>query len=134
MREGWESKTLGEVSKLITRGISPKYLEADGLCVLNQKCIRGHKVNYEFSRRHDSLAKPVKEERLIALGDVLINSTGTGTLGRVAQIRELPEESVTIDSHITIVRPLPEKFYLDYFGYLLVNIENKLKEAGEGAS
>lgn len=134
MREGWESNTLGEVSKLITRGISPKYLESGGLCVLNQKCIRGHKVNYELARRHDSEAKPVKQERLIELGDVLINSTGTGTLGRVAQVRELVEEPVTVDSHVTIVRPMPGKFYLDYFGYLLINIENKLKEAGEGAS
>ena len=46
----------------------------------------------------------------------------------------MPEESITVDSHITIVRPIKDKFYPDYFGYLLIGIEDKLKQAGEGAS
>jgi len=134
MNAKWERKTLGEICTLISRGISPKYIEGGGICVLNQKCIREHKVNVLLGRRHDNIAKSVKDERLVILGDVLVNSTGTGTLGRVAQVREELAEPTTVDSHVTIVRPNPEIFYLDYFGYLLIAIEDKLKEAGEGAS
>jgi len=120
------------VCAFLNRGISPKYLEAGGICVLNQKCVRGHAVSYEPSRRHDAAAKTVSAERLIRLGDVLVNSTGTGTLGRVAQVRHEPEEPTTVDSHVTIARPKSGLFHLDFFGYMLVMIEDAIKEAGEG--
>ena len=132
MKHGWETKKLGEVCAFLNRGMSPAYLEEGGVCVLNQKCIRDHEVNYKPSRRHDFKAKKVVDERLIQLGDVLVNSTGTGTLGRVAQIREEPPEATTVDSHVTIVRPKPGLFHLDFFGYMLVVIEDAIKEAGEG--
>lgn len=132
--KNWESKKLGDVCLLINRGISPKYLENGGILVLNQKCIRDHSVNFSLGRRHDINAKKVKEERLVNKGDVLVNSTGTGTLGRVAQVRFSPVETTTIDSHVTIVRPNYEIFNIDFFGYLMIGLEEKLKEAGEGAS
>ena len=132
MKKGWKRKSLGEVCSFLNRGASPRYLESGGICVLNQKCIRDHRVSYEPSRRHDVRAKKVGSERLIQAGDVLVNSTGTGTLGRVAQLREAPPESTTVDSHVTIVRPAPGKFYPDFFGYMLIVIEDAIKEAGEG--
>ena len=132
MKAGWQTGKLGEVCGFLNRGISPKYLTEGGICVLNQKCIRDHAVNFELARRHDSSAKRVSGERLVQIGDVLINSTGTGTLGRVAQLREAPMEPTTVDSHVTIARPLPGKFFSDFFGYMLVFIEEAIKEAGEG--
>ena len=132
MKAGWLSDSLGNVCDFLNRGISPKYLDHDGVCVLNQKCIRDHRVNYELARRHDADAKVVSNERTIQLGDVLVNSTGTGTLGRVAQVREQPVELTTVDSHVTIVRPKHGRFFLDFFGYMLILIEESIKEAGEG--
>jgi type I restriction enzyme S subunit len=132
MTKGWQTKKLGEVCSLLNRGVSPAYVEAGGVCVLNQKCIRNHEVCYEPSRRHDSKAKKVSAERFIQIGDVLVNSTGTGTLGRVAQVRDEPKEATTVDSHVTIVRPKPGLFYLEFFGYMMVVIEDAIKEAGEG--
>jgi type I restriction enzyme S subunit len=129
---GWQAERLGDVCAFLNRGISPKYVEQGGICVLNQKCIRDHRVSYEQSRRHDSVAKSVSAERYIQLGDVLVNSTGTGTLGRVAQVRDIPTEPTTVDSHVTIVRPKPGKFFQDFFGYMLIFIEESIKEAGEG--
>jgi restriction endonuclease S subunit len=130
------SKTLslGDSSTFISRGISPKYIEKGGICVLNQKCVRNHKVNYEFSRRHNIEIKKVSEERFIRKGDLLINSTGQGTLGRVAQVKEEPEEITTVDSHVTIVRPRHELFYPSYFGYAAISIEKLIKSAGQGTS
>ncbi len=132
MRAGWKQQKLGEVCDFLNRGISPKYLDDGGVCVLNQKCVRDHTVNYELSRRHDAKAKVVSKERFVRVGDVLVNSTGTGTLGRVAQVREEPDELTTVDSHVTIVRPKPGMFHLDFFGYMLTVIEDAIKEAGEG--
>jgi len=132
MKAGWQRNKLGDVCSFLNRGISPKYLDQGGICVVNQKCVRDHLVSYEQARRHDVSAKTVSAERFIQLGDVLVNSTGTGTLGRVAQVREEPAEPTTVDSHVTIIRPIPGKFFPDFFGYMLIVIEEAIKEAGEG--
>jgi len=134
MRKGWETANLGEVCEMINRGISPKYIEEGGICVINQKCIRNHTINTTLARRHDVTAKSINPERYIQLGDVLVNSTGTGTLGRVAQVRREPNELTTVDTHVTIVRPHPGKFFNDFFGYMLVRIEDEIASSGEGAS
>ena len=134
MNQGWELKTLGEVCEIIKRGISPKYIEKNGIYVINQKCIRDHKINLLQARLHNLEIKAVNEEKFVKLGDVLINSTGTGTLGRVAQVRDLELEKCTVDSHVTIVRPLNKLFYIDFFGYALIKIENEIEKAGEGTS
>ncbi|WP_238529147.1 restriction endonuclease subunit S [Acidithiobacillus thiooxidans] len=63
---------------------------------------------------------------------MLVNSTGTGTLGRVAQVRDEPHEPTTVDSHVTIVRPKDGLFFPEFFGYALIAIENQIQEGGEG--
>tara|TARA_B100000965_G_scaffold390656_1_gene397922 strand:- start:986 stop:2134 length:1149 start_codon:yes stop_codon:yes gene_type:complete len=130
----WKTVKLGEASTFISRGIAPKYLESGGIRVLNQKCIRNNEINYDLARRHNIELKKFSEDRYVKLGDVLINSTGQGTLGRVAQVRKEPNEPTTVDSHITIVRPKKKLFYLEYFGYAAIAIETIIQQAGQGAS
>jgi restriction endonuclease S subunit len=125
---------LSDASDLIRRGISPKYLEEGGIAVINQKCIRNHIIDYSKARRHNIKLKKVPEERFIKKGDVLINSTGHGTLGRVAQVNRDPAEKTTVDSHVTIIRPKQKLFDLGYFANALIKIEKQLEAAGEGAS
>ncbi len=132
MKSDWEKKSLSEVCQFINRGISPKYLDEGGIAVLNQKCVRDHEVNTELGRRHDVSAKKVSEDRLLRSGDVLVNSTGTGTLGRVAQLRLEPNEPTTVDSHVTIVRAQDGLFHPEFFGYALIAIENEIQAGGEG--
>ena len=132
MKNGWQRNKLGEVSSFLNRGISPKYVENGGIAVINQRCIRDHCVNFEIAKRHDAKAKKVGSERLLQAGDVLVNSTGVGTLGRVAQLRVDPPEPTIVDSHVTIVRPAPGLFFPEFFGYMLRQIEDELKESGEG--
>ncbi len=131
MKTGWEAAKLGEITSFLNRGISPKYVEDGGILVLNQRCIRDHCISFDQARRHDSNARSVNG-RQIQAGDVLVNSTGTGTLGRVAQLRTEPPEPATVDSHVTIVRPRPGLFFNEFFGYMLRNIEDELKESGDG--
>lgn len=134
MSAGWKTAALSKVCSLIARGVAPKYVDDGGTLVLNQKCVRDHGLNYSLGRRHDETAKRVSADRFIQAGDVLINSTGTGTLGRVAQVRLPPEEPATVDTHVTIVRPKPGEFDLDFFGYALIVLEDQLAASGEGAS
>lgn len=132
MKAGWQVKKLGEVCEFINRGISPVYVEDGGIAVINQKCIRDHSVNLSLARRHSVEAKRVNSDRLVQQGDVLVNSTGTGTLGRVAQVREQLPEITTVDSHVTIVRPSRGMFYQDFFGYALIAVEELIQSRGAG--
>jgi restriction endonuclease S subunit len=94
----WAVKSLKDVSALISRGISPTYNDAaDGL-VINQKCIRNGRLSLASARRQ---SKKVPEEKMVREGDVLINSTGVGTLGRAAQVLE-PIGNCTVDSHVLL--------------------------------
>lgn len=86
--EGWEVALLESITAEVRRGISPKYVEEGGVRVVNQKCIRDHSINYGLTRRNDETKKKIDGRELI-LGDVLVNSTGVGTLGRMAQVLSL---------------------------------------------
>lgn len=128
----WQTSSLGDVTSIISRGISPKYIESGGIKVINQRCIRGHKVDDLFSRRHDASIKSINENKMVQLWDVLVNSTGVGTLGRVAQVDEI-QEPTTVDSHVTIVRPQSGLFYEPFFGLALTKIEADIEQLGRGA-
>lgn len=131
MKQGWEIKQLGEVCSMINRGIAPVYTESNDLCILNQKCIRNHKIDYALARRHNLKLKGVILEKFIYPGDILINSTGTGTLGRIAQVEENSIRA-TVDSHISIVRPTKNIFDSRFFFYALSEVEAILTQKGEG--
>ncbi|OYD96889.1 hypothetical protein CDG76_09050 [Nostoc sp. 'Peltigera membranacea cyanobiont' 210A] len=127
--EGWKVSSIGNLSEVITRGITPKYDSESKNIVLNQKCIRNYQINFEFARQHHS---QVSEHKKIRFGDVLINSTGIGTLGRVAQVLANCED-LTVDTHITIVRPKVE-LEKHFFGVALENLQDYFDTLGEGAT
>ena len=110
----WKTVTLDSISELISRGISPKYTDISNQLVINQKCIRNHVIDLLLARTH--VPKKVNEKWL-RFGDLLINSTGNGTLGRAAQIWFEPQ-NLTVDSHVTIVRPKNNSliFYIGLWG------------------
>lgn len=97
----WEQKKLVDLSIMIKRGTSPKYGESDTEIIKSGK-VRGY-LEFDFSNR-EYLNKSLDEnnERLLQKGDILINSTGVGTAGRV-NLFDLDGKYV-VDSHITIVR------------------------------
>jgi type I restriction enzyme, S subunit len=127
--EGWEVVKIRDISSLINRGISPKYDNASESLVINQRCIRHGRINLDGARRH---LTRVSNEKLVTFGDVLVNSTGIGTLGRVAQIyREIP--NCTVDSHVTIVRPR-DSAIIDYFGFYLQSLQLHFDSLGVGST
>lgn len=129
--KGWAVNTLGSVTNYLSRGISPKYLENGGVLVLNQKCIRDFRVDESKGRRHDSTQRKI-DGRALELGDVLINSTGVGTLGRVAQVLCLNEPTI-VDSHVTVVRASHE-LNASYLGQYINWKQPNIEAMGEGST
>lgn len=112
----WKIDVLDDITSLVSRGITPKYSDSSDQIVINQKCIRNHMIDLSLARTH--IPKAINEKWL-RFGDLLINSTGDGTLGRVAQIWFEPK-NLTVDSHVTIARPARENlvFYIGFWGIL----------------
>ena len=129
--EGWLTTTLGSITSRIKRGLSPAYSDGYGVLVLNQKCIREFMVDTSKARRHDPAVRSI-EGLLLEVGDVLVNSTGVGTLGRVAQVLHIQESSI-IDSHVTLVRP-DKKYPWSYLGQLVKTLQPQIEEMGEGST
>jgi type I restriction enzyme S subunit len=130
--EGWEVKPLAQITTYLNRGISPKYVESGGVLVLNQKCVRDSRVDPSKARRHDPTQRSIAG-RVLEVGDVLVNSTGVGTLGRVAQVLALDEPTI-VDSHVTVVRADPQQVSWNYFGGALLEREAEIKALGEGST
>ena len=129
--KGWRVETLGTACSYLNRGLSPKYTETGGILVLNQKCIRDFSVNYSKGRRHDPQQRKV-EGRELVVGDVLVNSTGVGTLGRVAQVLLLPEAAI-VDSHVTILRT-GSSLSWPYLGQFMARKQPEIEAMGEGST
>ena len=110
----WENVTLEGITALVSRGITPTYADDTDQIVINQKCIRNHMIDLSFARSH---RPKVINDKWLRFGDLLINSTGDGTLGRAAQVWFQPH-NLTVDSHVTIVRPAAENmtFYIGLWG------------------
>ncbi len=104
---GWGRATLREVVLHLGRGTSPSYVAAPSpLRAVNQKCVRNGRVGVEHVRPHDASA-PVRPESVLRPGDVCVNSTGTGTIGRVGLWEPPSEGTYFVDTHVTLVRPNP---------------------------
>lgn len=127
--ESWHIATIDALSSLVTRGIAPKYDDSSNQIVLNQKCIRHHTIDVSLARRH--LQKKINE-KYISKGDLLINSTGTGTLGRVAQVW-FDANNMTVDSHITIVRP-KAPILQSYIGFWGLSHESEIEAQHTGST
>lgn len=131
----WMEKTLGELTSYMTKGIPPKYADKEGantIWVLNQKCNRNFEISYAEARLHDIGQKKVPEDKLLKDGDVLINSTGTGTAGRVAQMSSVAVPT-TMDGHMILLRPTDEIDAV-YYGYAIKLFQSQIECLAEGST
>ena len=131
----WILESLGNLISYISKGIAPKYVENFGeqtIWVLNQKCNRNGVISFKEARLHDLSQKSVSSERMLREKDILINSTGTGTAGRVAQIETL-QTPATVDGHMIILRANSRVDPL-YLGYALKQQQKTIEELAEGST
>jgi len=104
---GWKWSRLGDVSEYIQRGKGPVYVDQSSFKVVSQKCVRWTGLDLEPARfiAPESLVK-YESIRFLRSGDILWNSTGTGTIGRACVVEDCSEdEQLVADSHVTVVRP-----------------------------
>ena len=98
----WSPVSLGQIAAYITRGLQPVYQEDGSIPVLRTVNIREDRFS---ETRQDFVSSEFywKNPRgQVRKGDILITSTGVGTLGRVAYHFE--DKPYFADGHITIVR------------------------------
>ena len=110
----WVWTSLGEICLFLSRGKSPKYSDSDKTYpVFAQKCnLKEGGISLEQARFLDpSTICKWSEEYKLKTGDVLVNSTGTGTVGRTRLFHESYLKHypfVVPDSHVSVIRTASE--------------------------
>ena len=137
--DNWRWGRLGEiVAKKIKRGKSPKYVPHSNSLVFAQKC-NTKQGNIDLSLAlylDESTIEKYPEEEFMLDGDIVLNSTGRGTLGRVGQYRitDNPQNIPLVpDSHITIIRPM-KNISSEFVCYVLKNYQAYIETLGEGST
>ena len=121
----YDLERLEKLTNMVQRGKSAKY-GTSSIQIIKSGQARGYN-NFDFSKRYYVSDSFISDERNLQKGDILINSTGVGTAGRVT-LFDLDGDFV-VDSHITIVRLNQEKVLPKYVLYALANIGFKNIEA-----
>ena len=125
-------------TKEIRRGKSPKYTEQSNTLVFAQKCntkYAGIDTGLALYLDESTLSK-YSDDEYMQDGDIVVNSTGTGTLGRIGFYRNYGNDvmlPIVPDSHVTVIRACSsiQKFYLYIF--MKAN-QHKLEKQGEGST
>jgi type I restriction enzyme S subunit len=125
-------------SKEIRRGKSPKYIDESGILVFAQKCNNKHNgIDIDLALYLDeSILGRYPADEYMQDGDIVVNSTGTGTLGRVGFYRTSDNNiglPIVPDSHVTVIRGVSSihAFYL--YAFMKAN-QRELEKKGEGST
>ena len=125
-------------SKEIRRGKSPKYVDESGILVFAQKCnTKYNGIDIDLALYLDeSMLGRYSMDEYMQDGDIVVNSTGTGTLGRVGFYRTSDNHiglPIVPDSHVTVVRGVSsiQAFYL--YVFMKAN-QRELEKKGEGST
>lgn len=117
--DSWQWVALGELCSYVHRGKSPKYSETKKYPVIAQKCNQWSGIDMgKCLFIEPNTIEKYDPESYVKTNDILINSTGLGTLGRIGIYDEIMNqfELAVADSHVTVIRTLffnPR--YLYYF-------------------
>lgn len=137
--ESWEWCRLSDLTvKEVKRGKSPNYIASSGTLVFAPKC------NVKTGGIDMSLAKYLDEKTLgkyptdefMQDYDIIVNSTGTGTMGRIGLFRNSYNHAglpIVSDSHVTVIR-LNHNLSVDYLVCCLQYYQPYLEEHGEGST
>jgi len=100
------------------RGKSPKYDFKGTKLILNQKCNRWNEINFGFAKKvNDNWYNRIDKKYFTQEGDIIINSTGEGTIGRATYIKS-DYSGWLYDSHVLLLRLNTKKINPEFFTYL----------------
>ena len=117
----WKWVQLVNTCVYIQRGKSPKYSEIQEIPVIAQKCNQWDGMHIEKAKFIDpQTVDKYTTERWLQDNDLMWNSTGLGTLGRVAIYKDClnPYQKAVADSHVTVIRTdrnILDPIYLYYY-------------------
>jgi len=137
LSSGWKHVTIGEIANYVQRGKSPNYTEKSELPIVNQKSVRWWGIDEKYLKFvHPDQWEAWSNERFLKPGDILWNSTGTGTIGRAALFNGVNGyNKVVVDSHVTIVR-CSERCLPRYLHYYIQSpmIQGRIEEMYTGST
>ena len=135
----WEWVRLKDlVIKEIKRGKSPKYADRGSVCVFAQKCnAKQGGIDMSLAKYLDMSTFPkYPAEEYMQDGDIIINSTGNGTLGRIGMFHDtdrINDYVIVPDSHVTLIRVM-SLMQRDYLFHVLRYYQPFLEDQGEGST
>lgn len=117
----WKVSNLDKIASFVSRGITPKYNENSDIQIpiINQKVNKGPRLDLQYIKYFDGQNR-IKKELYAQKNDLLLNSLGQGTLGRVHLFTRKSEEFL-IDQHISIIRF--DNINYSYFYYAHINTD-----------
>ena len=137
--DAWRWVRLDDVvTKSIKRGKSPTYAAKSGTLVFAQKCnTKAGYIDLDIALFLDEskLEKYPKEE-FMQDKDIVINSTGNGTLGRVGVYRDTDNPRnlpIVPDSHVTVIRAT-QSVATEYVYYVLKYYQPYMEKLGTGST
>lgn len=135
--DGWVWCRAIDVCSYIQRGKSPTYSETKTYPVVSQKCVQWKGMDMSKARfiAPETVSK-YEESRKLTTGDLLWNSTGQGTLGRIAIYDERlnPYKYAVADSHVTVLRPLQVLSKYMYYWFAGPEVQSTIEERATGST
>ena len=116
--------TLENLCYEITRGYTKNYVERSKIINLNQKVNKGELLEKNYYKFLDE-NQTIPNNKFAKKNDILLNSLGQGTLGRIHLFGE-EVNNVVVDQHITVLRT-GNRINPYYLYYLLITPEYKNK-------
>lgn len=129
----FDKKTINDIIDKFIKGSTPKYSSSfTNTIVIKSGQARGNYNVFDFKNTAYLDLTKVKNPKYLQNGDILINTTGVGTAGRVTLFNL--SGSYVSDSHITALRYDLKSFDKFYLLYFFVNYGfKKLEAMAEGS-
>ena len=137
--ESWEWVRLKDITiKEIKRGKSPTYANSGNVLVFAQKCnTKAGNIDLSLTKHLDlKVFTKYPDEEYMRDNDIVINSTGNGTLGRIGVFHDsdrIDDCIIVPDSHVTTVR-VNAALISDYIYYALTYYQPYLEKNCSGST
>ena len=135
----WAWVRLDDICSFIHRGKSPKYSPIKKYPVVAQKCNQWDRFSIEKAKFIEPQSiSSYNEEYFLQDRDLMWNSTGLGTLGRMAIYYTIlnPYELAVADSHVTVIRPYKTHIVSEYLYYYFASntVQSVIEDKSDGST